>query len=421
MSMFHREAEGVLHVESVAIPRIVQALGTPLYVYSKRHLEDRFAALQAAVAGAGNGTRLHYAVKANPNLAILDLFNLLGAGFDIVSGGELARVMAAGGDPGGVVFSGVGKSTAEIDLACKLGIHCFNVESAGELARLAERAALLSRPARVAIRVNPDVDPETHPYISTGLKDSKFGVPLAEAPDLFRRAAASDWLQPVGIACHIGSQIRHPDPLLEALGCLLRVVDALGREGIHLEHLDLGGGFGVAYGNEPDFEIHDYGARVRRELQGRDLSLAIEPGRFLVANGGALITRVEYLKPGLAPEDRQFAVVDAAMNDLIRPALYQAWHDVLPVGGPGEGAIQGTWDVVGPVCESTDFLARDRELAIAPGDLLAICSAGAYAMSQSSNYNGRPRPAEVLVDGADFHLIRRRETAEDLYRHEVVP
>jgi diaminopimelate decarboxylase len=421
MNVFHRksgQAGGVLHVESVPIPDIVRAVGSPVYVYSREYFESRFRILQAAVAGCGTGGRVCYAVKANSNLAVLKLFSDLGAGFDIVSAGELMRVLAAGGNPGTVVFSGVGKAPEEMDLALKVGIDCFNVESAAELDRLEERARLLERPARVAFRINPDVDAATHPYISTGLKENKFGVPAEAAVPLYEKAAASDWLVPTGVACHIGSQIESIEPMLEALARLLDVVDALAERGIELEHLDLGGGFGVTYGSEADFDIAAYGSRVQAALQGRKIGLSVEPGRFLVANGGLLITRVEYLKPASEPGGRQFAVVDAAMNDLIRPALYQAWHRVEPVTSPAEGALDGLWDVVGPVCESGDFLAKDRALSLAPDDLLAVHSAGAYGMVQSSNYNSRPRPAEVLVDGTAFRVIRRRETIEDLYRHE---
>lgn len=422
MSFFQRRtgaAGEVLHVESVAVPDIVRAVGTPVYIYSKQHFESRYRQLTSALTGSGAGVRVCYAVKANSNLAVLKVFAELGAGFDIVSAGELSRVMAAGGDPATVVFSGVGKTTEELDLALKLGIDCFNVESASELSRLAARAALLCLPARIAVRVNPDVDAATHPYISTGLKENKFGVPAATALDLYRAAARDPWLSPVGIACHIGSQIGRPEPMLEALHKLLELVDTLAAEHIELSHLDLGGGFGVRYRDETDFDIDTYGARVRAALQGRQLSLSVEPGRFLVANGGLLVTRVEYLKPAAETAGKQFAVVDAAMNDLIRPALYQAWHGVEPIAAPGAGAIHGVWDVVGPVCESGDFLARERRLTLAAGDLLAITSAGAYGMAQSSNYNTRPRAAEVLVDGDGFRIVRRRETVEDLYRHEV--
>lgn len=421
MTIAHRNtgtAGDVLHVESVPIPEIVASVGSPVYVYSRAYFESRFRAFEAAVSECGTSTRVCYAVKANANLTVLKLFADLGAGFDIVSGGELMRVMAAGGDPGTVVFSGVGKTAEEMDLALKIGIDCFNVESAAELDRLASRAALLERPARVTLRINPDVDAATHPYISTGLKENKFGVPAEAALALYERAQADEWLEPVGVACHIGSQIESMGPMLEALARLLDLVDALAERGIAIEHLDMGGGFGVTYRNEADFDISTYGTQVQAALQGRQLGFSVEPGRYLVANGGLLISRVEYLKPAVEPGGRQFAVVDAAMNDLIRPALYQAWHNVEPVSAPGAGALSGQWDVVGPVCESSDFLAKDRTLTLAPGDLIAIHSAGAYAMAQSSNYNSRPRPAEVLVDGDRFHVIRRRETVEDLYRHE---
>ncbi|MEM8766221.1 MAG: diaminopimelate decarboxylase [Pseudomonadota bacterium] len=423
MKVFHRvaTAEGdVLHVESVPVPDIVRAVGSPVYIYSQAYFEARYAALADAMAGCGTGGTLHYAVKANSNLAVLRLFADLGAGFDIVSGGELSRVMAAGGDSSRVVFSGVGKATEEIDLALKLGIECFNVESAGELERLAARAELLQIEAPMAVRVNPDVDAATHPYISTGLKENKFGVPMDAALGLYEQAAASKWLRPLGVACHIGSQIADMQPLLEALARLLDIVDALSDRGITLEQIDLGGGFGVTYEAEADFDVAAYGQRVAQALQGRPLGVSVEPGRYLVANGGILATRVEYLKTAASTEDKQFAVVDAAMNDLIRPALYQAWHGVERVGPATERDLSGTWDVVGPVCESGDFLAKNRALSLAAGDLLAVHSAGAYAMAQASNYNSRPRPAEVLVNGAEFRVIRRRETVEDLYRHEVL-
>jgi diaminopimelate decarboxylase len=424
MTVFQHQQQ-ILEVESVPIPDIVAAVGSPVYVYSTRHFVDRYQALSKALSGlqsAGSDVQICYAVKANSNLAVLHCFHELGAGFDIVSGGELQRVLTAGGDPAKVIFSGVGKSTADIDLALKLDIHCFNVESAAELDRLANRARLLGRTARIAVRVNPDVDAKTHPYISTGLKENKFGVPAGLAIEMYEQASASAWLEPIGIACHIGSQIEHPEPMLEALTSLLELVDALAERGLNLSHVDLGGGFGVTYENEKDFDVADYGARVGAALQGRKLSLSIEPGRYLVANGGILVTRVEYLKRGYESDHRNFAVVDAAMNDLIRPALYQAWHRVEAVCNDKDRpeVISADWDIVGPVCESGDFLAKQRHLSIAPGDLLAVHSAGAYAMVQSSNYNSRPRPAEVLVDGSDFRVIRRRETSEDLYRHELL-
>ncbi len=415
MEAFARR-NGVLHADQVPLTLIAEQVGTPVYVYSRAFFESRYRALTAALAPLP--VQICYAVKANSNLSVLRCFQALGAGFDIVSGGELQRVLAAGGDPARVVFSGVGKAEAEIDMALKLGIGCFNVESRQELSRIARRAALLGRRAPISIRVNPDVDARTHPYISTGLKTNKFGVPIADAESLYLEARGESALEVVGIDCHIGSQIASAEPLLEALGSLLDLVDRLAARGITLQHVDLGGGLGVRYQDEPDFDLEAYGAALRDALSGRNLRLILEPGRFLVANGGVLLTRVEYLKPA-ADGGRSFAVVDAAMNDLIRPALYQAWHGVVPVTAPGDGAVTARWDVVGPVCESGDFLAQDRELTLAPGDLLAVLSAGAYGMVQSSNYNSRPRPPEVMVEDGSFRVVRRRETSRDLLALEV--
>lgn len=408
--------DDVLHVEDVAIPDIVAAVGTPTYVYSKGHFQRQYERLSAALEIFSGD--ICYAVKANSNLAVLRLFNELGAGFDIVSGGELQRVLAAGADPGRVVFSGVGKSIAEIDLALKLEIGCFNVESHGELQRIAERASLLGRPARIAIRVNPDVDPKTHPYISTGLKENKFGVPGTQALALYQFASDHAALAPEGIACHIGSQITDPAPLVEALESLLVLVDTLQQQGIELTHVDLGGGFSATYDTEPPFDFDSYGRQVAAALGSRPLKLVVEPGRYLVANGGVLITTVEYLKPGETAEHHNFAVVDAAMNDLLRPALYQAWHGIDNVRRSPDDT-EANWDIVGPICESGDFLAKDRRLHISAGDLLAIYSAGAYGMVQSSNYNSRGRPAEVMVDGAGISVIRRRETTADMLQLEL--
>lgn len=415
MEAFTRR-DGVLHAEDVPLTEIAAQLGTPVYVYSRSFFESRYRALVAALDPLP--VQICYAVKANSNISVLRCFQALGAGFDIVSGGELQRVLAAGGDPARVVFSGVGKTEAEIDLALKLGIGCFNVESRPELARIARRASLLGHRAPVSVRVNPDVDARTHPYISTGLKTNKFGVPIADAEDLYLEASRDPALDVVGIDCHIGSQIASVEPLLEALDNLLGLVDRLAAKGITLRHLDLGGGLGVRYRDEPEFDLEAYGAALRGALGGRDLRLILEPGRFLVANGGVLLTRVEYLKP-TADGGRSFAIVDAAMNDLIRPALYQAWHGVEPVSPPGDGAITARWDVVGPVCESGDFLAHDRDLTVAPGDLLAVLTAGAYGMTQSSNYNSRPRPPEVMVEAGGFRVIRRRETSRDLMAPEL--
>ncbi|MCY3839656.1 MAG: diaminopimelate decarboxylase [Gammaproteobacteria bacterium] len=413
--MGYARRDGVLCAEGVPLERIAAAVGTPVYVYSWRSVSEQYTRIDHALVGVDH--RICYAVKANSNLAILARLAKLGAGFDIVSGGELERVLHAGGDPERVVFSGVGKSTADIDFGIKCGIDAFNVESASELARLEARARLLGRKARVSVRVNPDVDANTHPYIATGLKESKFGVPPAQALDLYRRAWASPELTVAGIDCHIGSQIADVEPFEGALTALLELVDALAREGIALDHIDIGGGFGVAYGNEPALDLEMLGEVLRRTLAERPLQLRVEPGRSLVADAGVLLTRVEYLKPAPAPGLRNIAVVDAAMNDLIRPALYQAWHAVEPVAENG-GALK-RWDVVGPICETGDFLALDRELAPDEGDLLAIRTAGAYGFVQSSNYNTRPRAAEVLVDGEEFSVVRKRETISDVLRLET--
>ncbi len=406
--------DGLLHAESVPLTEIAARFGTPVYVYAESHLEARYRALTQALAP--RGADICYSVKANSNLSVLRTFHRLGAGFDIVSGGELQRVIAAGGDPARVIFSGVGKRVDEIDLALKLGIACFNAESAPELARLSARAALHGVAAPVSIRVNPHVDANTHPYISTALASSKFGVVPEQARSLYRQANRDPALRIVGVDCHIGSQIQTPEPLLEALASLLDLIGELERDGIELQHIDLGGGLGVSYrdgADEGGFDAAAYGSALNRALNGRRERLILEPGRYLVANGGVLLTRVQYLKPAASDDGTSFAVVDAAMNDLIRPALYQAWHDVVPVAPPNPGARADTWTVVGPVCESADFLARDRELDLAPEDLLAIRSAGAYGMVQSSNYNSRCRPAEVMVRGDQVRLIRRRETVRD--------
>ncbi len=406
--------EGVLCADSVSLPEIADTVGTPTYVYSGEEIAARYRALQEAFPGA----EICYSVKANANLGVLGLIRELGAGFDIVSGGELQRVVAAGASAGATVFSGVGKSAAEIDLALKLGIGCFNVESEAELHRLAARAELLRRAAPVAIRVNPDVDAGTHPYIATGLRENKFGVSPPEALPLYAYAAAHEWLLVRGIACHIGSQIGRAAPYLQALDSLLRVVDELRARRIALHHVDIGGGFGVTYRDEQPLDAAALGAAVAGRMAGRPQRLMIEPGRFLTAAAGVLLTRVEYLKPAPAAGQRNFIVVDAAMNDLLRPALYGAWHAVEPVVAPAPGAEKKIWDLVGPVCETGDFLARERELAVASGDLLAVRSAGAYGMAQSSNYNSRGRPAEVLVAGDGAQVVRSREHIDDQLRLE---
>lgn len=406
MTAFQRR-DGVLHVDEVALSDLAERFGTPLYVYSARAIEARYRAFTRAFGEVPH--RLCYAVKANSTLALLQRLARLGAGFDIVSVGELERVLRAGGDPAGIVFAGVGKRRDEIDRALAVGIGCFNVESAGELERIAEAARDAGRVAPVSIRVNPDVDAATHPYISTGLKENKFGVSVDAARALYRRAADDDALRVVGIDCHIGSQLTRTAPFVDALRRVLALVDDLAADGIELEHIDLGGGLGVRYRDETPPSAEDYAAAIRGELQGRSQTLLFEPGRWLVAEAGALVTRVEYAKEN---EGRGFLVVDAAMNDLLRPALYEGWHEIVPVrDDPDRTPVEV--DVVGPVCESADFLGKQRSLAAGPGDLLAVLTAGAYGAVMASNYNTRNRPAEVIVDGAAIHLARRRETLDD--------
>jgi diaminopimelate decarboxylase len=405
--------DGSLHAESVPLESIAREYGTPCYVYSRAALSAGLNRFQAACDG--RDALVCYAMKANSNLAILSLFAGMGAGFDIVSGGELARVIAAGGSPGKVIFSGVGKSAAEMRYALQSGILCFNVESAAELARLAAVATETGRRAPVSFRVNPDVDAGTHPYISTGLKENKFGIEFDAALELYRAANRFPQIEVVGIDCHIGSNLFEYAPLIEALDKMLDLVDRLAADGISLRHLDLGGGLGIRYRDETPPDVGAYVREVFAHVGRRKLKLLFEPGRNLVGNAGVLLTRIEYLKPGAA---RNFAVVDAAMNDLIRPALYDAWHDIVPVRNTG--GTRALYDVVGPVCESGDFLGKERELAVHEGDLLAVMSAGAYAMCMSSNYNSRPRAAEVMADGSRTHLIRERERSEALFALEHV-
>lgn len=417
-SVFERRA-GELFVEDVPLTEVANRCGTPTYVYSRRHFVTQYAALKDAFAEVDH--LICYAVKANGNLGVLETFVKLGAGFDVVSGGELERVLRAGGDPARVVFSGVGKSEAEIDFALKHDILCFNVESASELDRLERRARLLSRRARVSLRVNPDIDAGTHPYISTGLRKNKFGVPMPDAPALYARASHSDWLDVTGIDCHLGSQITDLAPLVAALVSLHDLADRLERDGIEVHHLDLGGGLPVQYSDEPALDLAAYARAIRSHNRGTRYKILLEPGRFLVANGGVLLCRVEYLKPSAEADRPSFAVVDAGMNDLIRPPLYQAWHAVEAVTDAVSSGTQRRWDLVGPVCESADFLALDRELALSEGELLAVHTAGAYGMVQSSNYNARNRAAEVLVDGREFFVVRRRESLRDQLALESLP
>ena len=405
------DRDGALRVEGVPLPDIAARYGTPCFVYSRAALEAAFTEYDQAFSGLPH--LVCYAVKANSNLAVLDIFGRMGSGFDVVSGGELARVVAAGGDPAKVVFSGVGKSEEELRQGLEVGIRCFNVESASELERLIRVAGNLRRIAPVSLRVNPDVDPRTHPHISTGLRETKFGIPFEDALPLYLRAASMPGIRIDGIGMHIGSQITALEPMRDATAKLLSLVDRLEGAGIRLEHVDLGGGLGIRYRDETPVPLRDYAAMIRALLGGRPQSLLLEPGRRLTGNSGLLLTRVTYLKPGA---ERNFAVVDAAMNDLLRPALYDAWHEVKAVRRSGEPSR--SWQIVGPVCESADFLARDRELALAEGDLIAVLSAGAYAMTMGSNYNSRPRAAEVLVDGDAAHLVRERETIAELFAKE---
>ena len=402
-----------LHVEKRALADIAREFSTPCYVYSKDALTQAFTNFSAGFADCQH--LVCFAVKANPNLAILNLFARLGAGFDIVSGGELARVLAAGGDPKKVVFSGVGKTEVEMQAALNAGIFCFNVESASELKRLNQVALSMGKVAPVSLRVNPNVDAKTHPYISTGLKNNKFGVAYEEALGIYEQAASMPGIVIHGVDCHIGSQITELSPFLDAFDRVLALVDALAARGIAVQHIDAGGGIGIAYQGETPPEFSVYAAAMRAKIAGRDIKLVFEPGRALVGNAGVLLTKVEYLKH---TEAKNFAIVDAAMNDLMRPALYDAYHDIQAVS-PREG-VTTNYEIVGPVCETGDFLGHDRRLNLQEGDVLAIMSAGAYGMSMASNYNTRGRAAEVMVDGDACHLIRQREQISDLFALEKI-
>ena len=401
--------------ESVRLDRIADEVGTPCYVYSRASLTAAYQEFDTAFAGRHH--LICYAVKANSNLAILNLFAGLGSGFDIVSGGELQRVLKAGGDPRKVVFSGVGKQPDEMRAALDAGIFCFNVESEAELKMLDRVAGEMNKIAPVSLRVNPDVDAKTHPYISTGLKENKFGIPVDQAESLYASSRRFPHIRMTGLDCHIGSQLTELDPFVEACGKMLELLDRLEAQGLHIEHIDLGGGLGIRYSGEIPPAVADYVSALSTGIGRRTHRVLIEPGRALVGNAGLLLSRVEYLKH--APH-RNFAIVDAAMNDLMRPALYDAHHEILPVVPRKDGDLK-TYEVVGPVCETGDFLGHDRQLALAQGDLLAIMSAGAYGMSMSSNYNTRPRAAEVMIDGDRFHVIRKRETMEQLMAGEMVP
>ena len=416
----HRQANGALCMEDVALSDVAASFATPTFVYSRAALTSAYQRLDNALKKARNGKPylICYAVKANSNLAVLNVFAKLGAGFDIVSGGELRRVLAAGGAPGKVVFSGLGKTRDEIAFALETGIKGFNVESEPELKRISEVATALNKIARVSLRVNPDVDAKTHPYISTGLKNNKFGVAFDRALSTYQLASTLPNIEIAGVDCHIGSQLTDASPLLEAMGRLVSLADQLDASGIPIHHICPGGGVGITYDDEANINIEDYAAALEKALnaggKSRDVELLLEPGRLLTGNAGVLLARVEYVKP---TESKNFLVVDAAMNDLIRPSLYQAHHEIVMASAASD-ATALAYDVVGPVCESADVLGRDRILAAREGDLVAILSTGAYGFVMSSNYNTRPRAAEVMIDGASAHLVRERELVDELFHTE---
>lgn len=413
MSVFSYR-DGHLYAEQVAVNQLGQQFGTPLYIYSRAALENHYRAFDEAFASLPH--QVCYAVKANSNLAVLNVLARLGAGFDIVSGGELARVLAAGGDASKVVFSGLGKQQAEIETALNVGIACFNVESAAEIHRINAVAMRLNKKARISLRVNPDVDAQTHPYISTGLKENKFGIAIEDALAVYLEAAQLQGLEVIGIDCHIGSQLTTTTPFADALDRVLAMIDTLAKHNIHIEHLDIGGGLGVRYRDETPPSPAEYAQALLPKLAGRNLTVYLEPGRAIAANAGILVTQVEFLKP---TTHKNFAIIDAAMNDLIRPSLYGSWMDIIPVQ-INPNTQSKVYDIVGAVCETGDFLGKDRDLAINAGDLLAVCGAGAYGFVMSSNYNTRGRAAEVMVDGEQAYLIRRRETINELFALESV-
>jgi diaminopimelate decarboxylase len=405
-----------LHAEELDLNLIAEQYSTPTYVYSRDTLERNYVAYSEALKGCEH--LVCYAVKANSNIAVLNVLARLGAGFDIVSIGELERVLVAGGDPKRIVFSGVGKQVHEMQRALEVGVYCFNVESEAELVRLQSVAASLGCIAPVSLRINPDVDAKTHPYISTGLKENKFGIGIDQAPAAYAQAAAMDNIKVIGVDCHIGSQLTSIEPYLDAMDRLFVLIDTIAAQGIIVEHLDLGGGLGVCYGDEEPPAIADVMTHIRGHLGARKLALVFEPGRSICADAGVLLTRVEYIKNN---QDKYFAIVDAAMNDLIRPALYSAWQDIIPVD-LNSGAQTQNFDIVGPICESSDFLGKDRKLALEAGDLLAVCSSGAYGFGMASNYNSRNRAAEVMVDGNSSHLIgEREELTQQWARERLLP
>tara|TARA_R110002167_G_scaffold366449_1_gene597416 strand:+ start:8621 stop:9865 length:1245 start_codon:yes stop_codon:yes gene_type:complete len=400
-----------LFAEDCDVAKLAKTHGTPLYIYSRATLERHWHAFNNAVADHPH--LICYAVKANSNLAVLNVLARLGSGFDIVSGGELSRVLQAGGDPKKVVFSGVGKTVVEMEQALNIGIYCFNVESSAELEQLNEVASRLGKVAPVSLRINPDVDAGTHPYISTGLKENKFGIAMEEAEVVFARAAELAHLHVKGVDCHIGSQLTEIKPFLDAMDRMLALIDRLGEQGIQIEHFDVGGGLGVTYNSETPPHPDAYAAALLERLNGRKLKLIFEPGRAIAANAGIFVTQVLYLKEN---SDKRFAIVDGAMNDLIRPSLYSAWQNIIPV--QQNDAPTFAYDIVGPVCETGDFLGKDRQLAVKSGDLLAIRSSGAYGFAMASNYNSRPRVAEIMVDGGNDFVVRQRETLEQLWQGE---
>ena len=415
MSQFYYRKQS-LFIEGLSAQSLANQFGTPAYVYSRAAFEAHFNAYQMAMS---EDDLVCYAVKANSNIAVLNILARLGAGFDIVSVGELERVLQAGGNPDKVVFSGVAKTAEEMRRALEVGIHCFNVESAAELERLNDVATEVDMPAPISIRVNPNVDANTHPYISTGLKDNKFGVNFDDVMAVYQRAAELPFIDIVGVDCHIGSQLTELAPFLDALDKVLILIDALAEKGILLEHIDLGGGLGVTYDDEVPPEPSDYIAQVKEKIAGRGLHIIMEPGRSIAANAGILLTKVEYLKNNA---EKHFAIIDAAMNDMIRPALYQAWMKIARVeqADDGKQRVQANFDLVGPVCETGDFLGKDRALSLVSGDVLAQFSAGAYGFTMASNYNSRPKAVEIMVDGENSYIIRERETLVDLTRGESV-
>jgi len=409
--------DGNLKIEDMDLQELAKELGTPLYVYSKKYLTESF--LTFAKAFESHPTTICYAVKANSNLSLLNVFAELGSGFDTVSQGEIERALIAGGKPEKIIFSGVGKTDAEIRYALQKGIGCFNIESENELYRIDKIAGELKLKAPISFRINPDIDAQTHPDISTGLKENKFGISHTRAVFMYQEAKKCQNVVIKGIDCHIGSQITQMKPFLEAQDVLLKIVDELKQYDIHLEHIDLGGGLGIIYNNEKPIPITEYADKILEKMKGRSEKLMFEPGRFLVGNSGVFLTRTEYVK---ISEKKNFVVVDGAMNDLLRPAIYKVYHEIVNTKRrPDEEGKRKTFDIVGPVCESTDWFGKNRELYVEEGDIIAILSAGAYCFAMSSNYNSRPRPAEILVDGNHYTLIRQRETMEDVLRNEIVP